>query len=65
MTILLGPGHGNNTLGKRSPDGRFLEYKFNRIIASSLNAKLISKGFDSRIIVSEEETSLLPNVAGA
>ena len=55
MTILLDPGHGNNTLGKRSPDGRFLEYKFNRIIASSLNAKLISKGFDSRIIVSEEE----------
>ena len=55
MTILLDPGHGNNTLGKRSPDGRFLEYKFNRIIASSLNAKLISKGFDSRIIVPEEE----------
>lgn len=42
MTILLDPGHGNNTLGKRSPDGHFLEYKFNRIIASSLNAKLIS-----------------------
>ena len=55
MTILLDPGHGNNTPGKRSPDGRFLEYKFNRIIASSLNAKLISKGFDSRIIVPEEE----------
>lgn len=55
MKILIDNGHGQSTLGKRSPDGRFLEYKFNRIIASSLNAKLISKGFDSRIIVPEEE----------
>lgn len=55
MTILLDPGHGNNTLGKRSPDGRFLEYRFNREIASRLNARLLQLGYDSRIIVSELE----------
>ena len=55
MTILLDPGHGNNTPGKRSPDGRFLEYRFNREIASRLNARLLQLGYDSRIIVSELE----------
>lgn len=55
MTILLDPGHGNNTPGKRSPDGRFLEYRFNREIASCLNARLLQLGYDSRIIVPELE----------
>lgn len=55
MTILLDPGHGNNTPGKRSPDGRFLEYRFNREIASRLNARLLQLGYDSRIIVPEQE----------
>lgn len=36
MTILIDPGHGNNTAGKRSPDGSFLEYSFNREIAHRL-----------------------------
>lgn len=55
MTILLDPGHDNNTPGKRSPDGRFLEYRFNREIASRLNARLLQFGYDSRIIVPEQE----------
>ena len=55
MTILLDPGHGNNTPGKRSPDGRFLEYRFNREIASRLNVRLLQFGYDSRIIVPEQE----------
>ena len=36
MTILIDPGHGNNTAGKRSPDGSYLEYSFNREIAHRL-----------------------------
>lgn len=55
MTILLDPGHGNNTPGKRSPDGRFLEYRFNREIAARLNVRLLQLGYDSRIIVPELE----------
>lgn len=33
MKIFNDNGHGIDTPGKRSPDGRFLEYKFNLEIA--------------------------------
>ena len=33
MKILIDPGHGLNTPGKRSPDGRVLEAQFNREIS--------------------------------
>ena len=33
MKILIDNGHGENTPGKRSPDGRFREYKYNHEIA--------------------------------
>ena len=53
MTILLDPGHGSDTPGKRSPDGRFLEYAFNRDIAARVASKLTSLGLNAEIIVSE------------
>ena len=40
MLILLDPGHGLNTLGKRSPDGKFLEAIYNRDIAKRIVAEL-------------------------
>ncbi|MDD6104312.1 MAG: N-acetylmuramoyl-L-alanine amidase [Bacteroidales bacterium] len=36
MKILIDNGHGQNTPGKRSPDGRFLEFRFNRTIAKQV-----------------------------
>lgn len=33
MKILIDNGHGNNTPGKRSPDGRLLEWAYTREIA--------------------------------
>lgn len=53
MTILLDPGHGSDTPGKRSPDGRFLEYAFNRDIAARVASKLTSLGLNTEIIVPE------------
>lgn len=53
MTILLDPGHGSDTPGKRSPDGRFLEYAFNRDIAARVASKLTTLGLDTEIIVPE------------
>ena len=53
MTILLDPGHGSDTSGKRSPDGRFLEYAFNRDIAARVASKLTSLGLNAEIIVPE------------
>lgn len=46
MIIFIDNGHGINTAGKRSPDGRIFEYKFNREIASRVVADLRDRGFD-------------------
>lgn len=54
MKIFIDNGHGSDTAGKRSPDGRFLEYKFNRIIASGLVSTLHSRGLDAELLVPEE-----------
>lgn len=48
--ILLDAGHAQSTAGKKSPDNRLQEWKFNRIIANKLAAKLSKTGFDVRII---------------
>ena len=53
MKVLLDPGHGVNTLGKRSPDGKFLEYLWNRKIASIVLKILTTRGYDADIIVPE------------
>lgn len=54
MVILLDPGHGINTPGKRSPDGRLREYLYNRELATLISTGLHRSGIDSRIIVNEE-----------
>ena len=52
--ILIDPGHGSDTPGKRSPDGRFLEYKFNREIARRIVLDLQDRGYDAELLVPEE-----------
>ena len=54
MKILIDNGHGNNTLGKRSPDGKFREYAYNREIAKRIVADLIDKGYDAELLVPED-----------
>ena len=46
---------GENAPGKRSPDGRFREYKYNREIARAVVEHLIMRGYDAQLLVSEEE----------
>ena len=53
MKILLDNGHGIETPGKRSPDGKFLEYQYNRIIASRVTAELNDCGYDVSLLVPE------------
>ncbi len=48
-------GHGENTPGKRSPDGRFLEYKYNREIARAVVEHLQLRGYDAQLLVPEVE----------
>ena len=53
MRILLDAGHGIDTPGKRSPDGAFLEYKWNREIAELVYNILEEQGWDVDFVVTE------------
>ena len=54
MKILLDNGHGLDTPGKRSPDGRFREYLYNRQIAASVALHLQYRGYDAELLVPDE-----------
>lgn len=54
MKILIDNGHGVDTPGKRSPDGKLREYVWAREIAKRLESTLKTKGFDAERIVTEE-----------
>lgn len=53
MVILIDNGHGINTAGKRSPDGRFREYLWNREVAALVVEFLTEAGIDARLVVPE------------
>lgn len=54
MKILIDNGHGFDTQGKQSPDGRLKEYAFAREIAKRVVKCLQCKGYDALRIVEEE-----------
>ena len=60
MKILIDNGHGAETRGKRSPDGRLLEYRENRIIARGIVTALAARGLDAALLVPEENDIPLP-----
>lgn len=60
MKILIDPGHGRNTPGKCSPDGRFREYQYTREIAAAVVARLQALGHDAEVLVPEFEDITLP-----
>ena len=53
MKVLIDNGHGENTPGKRSPDGRLREYAYTREIADMVVAGLRKLGIDAERIVKE------------
>ena len=53
MKILIDNGHGSNTAGKRSPDGRLLEWKYAREIANGIVTALKRKGLDAMLLTPE------------
>lgn len=54
MKVLIDNGHGSNTAGKCSPDGKLREYTWAREIASRLVAELKKRSIDAERIVTEE-----------
>ena len=61
MKILIDPGHGIDTPGKRSPDGLFLEYLWNRQVADLILEGLVSAGGDASLVVTETNDVSLRN----
>ena len=53
MKIMIDNGHGDNTPGKCSPDGRLREYAWSRECAKRLVAALKKKGYDAELITPE------------
>lgn len=53
MKVLIDNGHGENTPGKRSPDGRLREWAYTRKIADMVITGLRTKGVDAERIVKE------------
>lgn len=61
MKILIDPGHGIDTPGKKSPDGLFLEYLWNRQVADLILEGLLSAGVDASLVVTETNDVSLRN----
>ena len=61
MKILIDPGHGIDTPGKRSPDGLLLEYLWNRQVADLILEGLVSAGIDASLVVTETNDVSLKN----
>lgn len=55
MIVLIDNGHGRDTAGKRSPDGRLREWAWTREIARALCSRLRGHGIDARLLVPEDE----------
>ena len=61
MKILIDPGHGIDTPGKRSPDGLFREYLWNRQVADLILERFVSAGVDASLVVTETNDVTLRN----
>ena len=62
--VVLDPAHGEETPGKRSPDGRFREYLWSRMVIEKLSEKLDDAGFCVRETNTSKKEIGLSNRAG-
>lgn len=53
ILILIDNGHGNNTPGKRSPDGKLIEATYTREMASKVVCELRRLGYDAELLTPE------------
>lgn len=66
VKVLIDNGHGEETPGKRSPDGKFREYIWTREIAAIIKSELIKRGYDAELLVPEtKDISLVERVRRA
>ena len=55
MIILIDNGHGEETPGKRSPDGILREYRYTREIAAEVQRQLQERGYQAQLLVPEDK----------
>lgn len=55
ITVVIDPGHGKTTGGKRSPDGSFMEWEFNRDVAYRLKDLLEAQGYTVIMTVAKDD----------
>lgn len=60
MLVILDAGHGIETPGKRSPDGKFREYKYCRDVMAKLKVKLEELGYKVVELVTTDSDLSLP-----
>ena len=53
LVVVLDPGHGESTAGKRSPDGSIREYAFNRDVAQKMKDLLEDEGIEVLLTVED------------
>lgn len=61
LLVLIDNGHGVETKGKRSPDNRLMEWKWNREMAQLLYRRLNDIGIAAHLLVTEEADVSLGN----
>ena len=64
--VIIDNGHGRETPGKRSPDGRLLEWRWTRDVAKQLKDELEKRGITATLLVPEDtDVPLATRVARA
>ncbi|MBR0596692.1 N-acetylmuramoyl-L-alanine amidase family protein [Sinanaerobacter chloroacetimidivorans] len=61
LVVMLDPGHGESTAGKRSPDGTLKEYEFNRTVANKMKNILEAQGIEVLLTVNDDSDPSLAN----
>lgn len=54
LVVMLDPGHGKSTGGKRSPDESLMEYEFNRDMANRIKPLLEAAGIEVLLTVTDD-----------
>ena len=57
-TIVLGTAHLKSTPGKRSPDGKFLEYQYSRKLCRTIKQELVKLGYKVFIDVEQDDLKM-------
>ena len=64
FTVILGTAHGSNIPGKRSPDGRLLEYRYSREIVAEVERRLKADGYHVEVDLRSPVEPSLPYRVG-